>query len=338
MINLIRILISQIISRPFKLTVMVSDGCNYRCKMCHIWEQDLKYMTLENFNKIIKKMDFSPLWINLSGGEPFLNPEIDKILTEASRRYPQSYISVTTNGTNFKRLEILRKLKNPCFILVSLDGDKEVHNLTRGNSKAFSNAMSTLDTLENIRKEKSNLKIVVAITISQTNISNDFGDLIDSLRKRGFLFNINIAQNSTYYQIDKNTFNRSEALKIFRTILIKVARFDLSSFMLYLNLKTLEDKKILTCSSTRNYLMVDTNLNIKDCTLKYKTKGNINDHSDLKSIRDLATKDMLSSKCNQTCESICERTNHLGAHALNPFFCIKYGLYFIGFKLRNFFN
>lgn len=336
--TLIRILISQLLARPFKLTVMISDGCNYRCQMCHIWQQELRYMTLEKFRLIFKKLDFSPLWINLSGGEPFLNPDIENILLEVAERFPKSILSITTNGTNYKKLDILRKIKNPSFILVSLDGNKEVHQSIRGNSNAFSNVFSALDKLEKIKKEKSNLEIVVAITISEMNIDHDFTSLIKDLKVKGFLFNINIAQNSNYYQVSKNKYNTTKALGSFRKILSKAVRFDLSSFMLYLNLKTLEEKKVLECSSTKNYLMLDTNLNIKDCTLKYQSHGNLHDNVDLESIRSKATKEMLETGCNQSCKSICERTNHLGSKGLNPIFSLKYGVYFIGFRLRNLFN
>lgn len=79
-----------------------------------------------------------------TGGEPFLNVEIMQLFADS---LPDMAIVLITNGTvlNDKVRTFLRSTAGRLGIILSLDGDREIHNKNRRNS--FDRVMANLDTL-----------------------------------------------------------------------------------------------------------------------------------------------------------------------------------------------
>lgn len=129
---------------PTKLVVSLTDNCNLKCSYCYasssIGNNDfIKFESIvdalsfvNRFNKYKKSSFLSK--VSFVGGEPFLHPDLTKILEVT---YHKGFIpSITTNGTINISDNIISILKNTkTEVNISIDGHRaEIHKLTRSSS------------------------------------------------------------------------------------------------------------------------------------------------------------------------------------------------------------
>lgn len=126
------------INRLPLLVLMPFSGCNCRCMMCDYWKGDPDRKKALLPDDLAPQMDsFRALgirWVLLSGGEPSLHPDI----WEISRMLGglDVKISFLTNGLLLKNH--VSSILNYCGeVIVSLDGNREVHDMIRGVPGAF---------------------------------------------------------------------------------------------------------------------------------------------------------------------------------------------------------
>ena len=98
-------------------------GCNLHCEFCAPFSPYLKgYIPadelLESYVQWHKKI--KPQYFILSGGEPFLHPELERILRESAAIWNDSKLWLTTNGllVGQAKPEILRAIKETGFELI----------------------------------------------------------------------------------------------------------------------------------------------------------------------------------------------------------------------------
>lgn len=174
------ILFSSLIKKPmrtkFDLTIEVTNRCNLKCRMCNIWaERPKRDLGLKDIQGIVEKLSrrFALGSVSLTGGEPFLNPEFEKIfrfLAAAKTKKQIDSIGIYTNG--FAATEILNFLKNNrpfldgCELGISLDGLASRHNMLRGNSRAFA---QTASLLRQIKTDFPKVNVVAKCTLNPVN-------------------------------------------------------------------------------------------------------------------------------------------------------------------------
>jgi len=100
---------------PHIAAIEITNVCNLACKYCYANSSpsEMASMTVNQVLYIldeIKKANIPHLWI--TGGEPLLHPEIERILREAAKR--DFYIVLATNGiplyNNNKKLILLKNM------------------------------------------------------------------------------------------------------------------------------------------------------------------------------------------------------------------------------------
>jgi MoaA/NifB/PqqE/SkfB family radical SAM enzyme len=141
----------------FVLWFFTGSRCNLECNHCYVESSPTAnqhpYLTYETFskylNEALKRKD-KKLEIYFTGGEPFINLEITKML-ETALGYANT--TVLTNATRItKKLartlsEIQKNSKNKLLFRVSLDGpDEETNDPIRGQG-SFKNASKGLKNL-----------------------------------------------------------------------------------------------------------------------------------------------------------------------------------------------
>jgi sulfatase maturation enzyme AslB (radical SAM superfamily) len=102
-----------------KIEIELTSFCNLNCINCNrsVRQAPTKeYMTLEQVEKFVKEsLNLKWRWknIRITGGEPTLHPQLFKVL-EAIKKYkefyPQSKITIVTNGYGEKVKTVLKKL------------------------------------------------------------------------------------------------------------------------------------------------------------------------------------------------------------------------------------
>lgn len=102
---------------------IVSQTCTLKCKHCCEYVPfltDKGFSPVETIVKDIKKIAKSSKFLNfveLIGGEPFLHPEIERLITELLKIENIGYIKSFTNGTVVPSDELCEIMKNPRFML-----------------------------------------------------------------------------------------------------------------------------------------------------------------------------------------------------------------------------
>ncbi|MFH1460631.1 MAG: radical SAM protein [Candidatus Omnitrophota bacterium] len=162
---------------PPRLIWYITSRCNARCSHCFYtrYLNRTDDLTIEDVKKIVKSLKVRLEVAALTGGEPFLHPdlfEFCKTLVEINRT---KLISLSTNGSMPDSIEqvikkILKNMQVKINIQVSLDGMRELHDKVRGVPGIFDYAVETVLRLKKIKLQNKQLNdISVMTTLSQKN-------------------------------------------------------------------------------------------------------------------------------------------------------------------------
>lgn len=143
---------------PILGTVIVTDKCNLKCKHCSVNNITAVFYPYEKVKSEMRKLyDMGVRILFFCGGETFLWRDGEKTLRDLvieAKRMNFLIVNVVTNGT------YPIDLPEADLILLSLDGDRERHNIIRGD---------TYDTImSNIQNATSN-NICFYMAINQIN-------------------------------------------------------------------------------------------------------------------------------------------------------------------------
>lgn len=117
---------------PIHISVEVSSRCNLACPYCYneYNKDDELDMNLEEISTILDTWyDLGLSSLEITGGEPFLHPEIYGILEYTINKFRS--VALLTNGllVDEKVVEYLKKWKDRLLISISIDGpDAETHD------------------------------------------------------------------------------------------------------------------------------------------------------------------------------------------------------------------
>lgn len=169
--------------RPVFFGLGVTNQCNARCIMCPVWTlKDDKQPTIDKIKEIFSNPVLSNLKIlTLTGGEPFLRPDIPEILQLALDVNPSiQWVSINSNGLDsfvieqkmkeMLSLPLLKRLKT-FLIQVSVDGYEEVHDRIRGIPNAFEAVKETLSRLKKLQSMHP-FNIEICSVVQKLNIEN----------------------------------------------------------------------------------------------------------------------------------------------------------------------
>jgi MoaA/NifB/PqqE/SkfB family radical SAM enzyme len=163
-------------SPPF-LILFVNSICNMKCEHCFYWrslnrKDDLTKDELIGLSRSMGRIEN----LNLSGGEPFLRPELGEICRQFIRQNGVREIYVPTNGYFTDRTvqqvsETLRDEDLRLFVVeLSLDGTREFHDTFRVTPRAFDRAMQTYDALAELQARDPRLRIHAISTATDVNL------------------------------------------------------------------------------------------------------------------------------------------------------------------------
>lgn len=159
-------------SAPLKLNLCLTYWCQYRCKTCNIWKR--KPSDELTTNELVALIRENPTvsWLDLTGGEIFLRPDIlevfDAIVTGWRRL---AILHFPTNG--FLTDKIVAGVKRIAgrgpahtIVTVSLDGDEALNDEIRGIKGGFKRQIETFKALRAI----PGISTVFGMTLSSYNL------------------------------------------------------------------------------------------------------------------------------------------------------------------------
>lgn len=124
-----------------KVYIEITNNCNLDCSFCIKNERKNKFMSLEEFKKILDKIKPYTNYIYLHVmGEALLHPKINEIIDLASKQFN---VNITTNGYLINRI----KTKNIRQINISIHSFDEKYKIN--TEEYLNNIFSIVDKLNN---------------------------------------------------------------------------------------------------------------------------------------------------------------------------------------------
>lgn len=127
--------------------LMPHSACNCRCVMCDIWKgnQHVKQLTEKDVSGLLNTLHhFGTQQVLMTGGEALLNPNFFALC--ALLKTKKIKISLHSTGLTIKR-HVQQLAEWVDDIIVSLDGDEEMHNTIRNIPGAFGKLKEGLELL-----------------------------------------------------------------------------------------------------------------------------------------------------------------------------------------------
>ena len=160
---------------------MPHSACNCKCVMCDIWKdnKNLKQLTESDIQGLLSSLKkFGTREVVMSGGEALLNPNFFR-LCEILRQQ-NIKISLLSTGLSLKKNveQILTSIDN---IIVSLDGNEEVHDRIRNIPHAFQKLKEGVQLIKGIDPK---FRITARTVIHKLNF-RIWDSIIDSAKEMG---------------------------------------------------------------------------------------------------------------------------------------------------------
>lgn len=170
------------VPRPAWCTYLVSYRCNARCGMCDSWRMKPgNELTVEQAREVFNKIGKLDI-VRLTGGEPFLRPDLLDLATVVWNCSSPSVLHITTNGSFPEQIAAFAEAfpaPRHLRFMVSFDGMHETHDASRGKAVTFDLAEETVRRLAALRR-----RLGIAVSINHTVISPQSMAEHDGLVKR----------------------------------------------------------------------------------------------------------------------------------------------------------
>jgi MoaA/NifB/PqqE/SkfB family radical SAM enzyme len=169
-------------ARPILSTLALNYRCNSKCSYCFIWKNQSENTPLEDLKRAIDQLaELGVAGISLTGGEPFLHPDLAEIVAHV--RQTGRICSITTNGL-LLRPALLRALGEAGLnsLVISLDTiDPELYERIRGVplSKVLRGLAYALDE----RERRPDLAVAINCVVSRTNFDH-IPELVEFCQQR----------------------------------------------------------------------------------------------------------------------------------------------------------
>jgi len=303
---------------PEDLLLVLTYRCNSRCVMCGIWEADQSGKGELTPDEYAKMLPASLLYVNLSGGEAFLKPDLPQIVEAVRSAAPKAAITLSTNGLQprqTKKLlpEILRHDPGIGFA-VSIDGEEEMHDTVRGVRGGYAKAFETVKLLQ--AEGVTNLRIAFTATVNRAaDNTGHLGKIYDLAIKTGVEFTVAVAHNSDHYF--KTTANKGVNIDELTRQLNYVAGEELRSTRLkswlraYFHNGLVEHARAQArptpCEAGHTSLMIDPKGDVYPCNILDMPVGNVREET-FQEIWDgerMRKAREVVRRCNQPCWMVC---------------------------------
>lgn len=127
---------------PLACVWEITNRCNFFCPHCRAYTESPKD-NIEIENAIVKQLvENEVLSVNISGGEPLLNPRIVDIIQELTIN--KIDVGISTNGFIFKDKSYRLIDAGISFVQISIDGTREFHDQFRGVNGAYDHAVESI--------------------------------------------------------------------------------------------------------------------------------------------------------------------------------------------------
>jgi len=197
--------------KPTDMSIITTYRCPMQCKMCNIWNnptrpsEEIRPEELE----ILPNVRFA----NVTGGEPFIREDLDRIVAVLFKKSPRVVIS--TSGWFEDRVIDLAKEFPKIGIRISIEGLSQKNDDLRGRPGGFDKGLRTLLILKEMGLKDSGF----GCTVSNHN-SADMLSLYRLSKSLGMEFATAAFHNSYYFhKYDNQITNKAEVIGNFEKLI-----------------------------------------------------------------------------------------------------------------------
>jgi len=156
------------------ISLHISSSCNLACNYCYIAEQGAMRNEMMSFDTAISAIQeyLSPDGtISFFGGEPLFNSAlVIDVVSWCKENMPDVKFHITTNGTLITEGVALFLSMYHFSVIVSLDGDKDIHNSTRKTKDGKGSYFKVMEGLYYLKKYNVPVTIRATFTPKNTNL------------------------------------------------------------------------------------------------------------------------------------------------------------------------
>ena len=198
------------LDKPHKMTFAITYRCQSRCLTCNIWQRKpVNELSTDEVKEFAKKNNYFK-WLEITGGEPFLNGDIVEIVRSFSENSKGLFLLTMPTNSLCNQEMLVSKLKQilalgipKISITLSLDGNRELHDKIRGVPGNFDRVMAMAKRLKELQKEHKNLFFVFGYTMSRLNQGHLEETITDVMKELPWAtannFHVNVGQLSGMY-------------------------------------------------------------------------------------------------------------------------------------------
>jgi Radical SAM superfamily. len=166
------------------ITVSATSFCNFKCRICNpdastrVAKEQNNLRAFEVFGKIpleedfLSKIDFNSCEsVHLLGGEPLINPNLEKLLTRLIdlKQAHNMSISINTNGSVYKPdiMQLLQRFKS-IEIIASIDDVGRRFEIQRGGK--WNEVAENLNDFSKFCMQNAHAKLSFSVTVNTQNL------------------------------------------------------------------------------------------------------------------------------------------------------------------------
>lgn len=265
---------------PTSAFLSVTLLCNSRCIHCDIWKhKGIDFLPLSIYKKLPPSLEM----IDITGGEPFLRPDIPELVGVIRQTCPKARILITTNGFLVEKIrsQIAAVVQNDpnIAIRISLDGWGKTHEKIRNIPNAFSLVMQSIQILKD-----ANVKDIGIIFTLMNKNYKELRQVFSYCKKNHLAFSLNVVHDSPiYFGKGKTPLSPNPALvqsdfhHIVSKQLLSLSPKDWAKawFNYYSYQYLITKRRPLPCGAGENFFYMDPAANIFMCHLKNWPIGNL---------------------------------------------------------------
>ncbi len=142
-------------STPIAIQLYLTEVCNLNCKMCFLKQikSNNNFIPIDIAKKVIKELIYIRPRYNMTGGEPFLHPEIKNLITYIKSK--GLYLSIITNGTTIENFAETIVRLGVDKLNISIDGTPERHDSVRRVPGTFAKILKGIKAINHEKKKQN---------------------------------------------------------------------------------------------------------------------------------------------------------------------------------------
>jgi len=255
-------------SRPFCVSFEITYFCNARCRHCHLGGPNPgeKRASPEEF--AARCREIKPVVAQVSGGEPLLRKDLEKIISALKRKDRAPFIVLTTNGALLtpEKYRNLREAGVDAFSL-SFDFPDERHDRFRGIPGLFKKINRLLETV----KKDDNNGIALSGVVQRKNFRELF-KMAEFARKWNVKMNFSTytwlrTKNPDYMIPEEEIPELEEMIQRLKRHKSRYKTIVASDFVFDKMVEFFRNKSIGGCQAGKRFLVVNPDATLSPCGL-----------------------------------------------------------------------